>query len=165
MKKLVLGITFIAAVALFGACSAKKEEGSAAGMTSTSQDMTGDVAPDAKSEAVEPAGSPDDEEAYHKITAEEAKKMIDEGGVTVVDVRREGEYKAGHIPDSILVPNETIEEEAAEALPDKDAVLLVHCRTGVRSRQASDKLVEMGYKHIYDFGGIVDWPYETVTEE
>lgn len=104
-------------------------------------------------------------EAYHKIDAEQAKKMIDERGVTIVDVRTEEEYNAEHIPDSILVPNESIGDEAPEALPDKDAVLLVHCRTGVRSKQASDKLVELGYQNVYDFGGIADWPYDTVSEE
>ena len=54
-----------------------------------------------------------------------------------------------------------MKEEQPEALPDLDAVLLIHCRTGVRSKQASDKLASLGYRHIYDFGGIVDWPYET----
>lgn len=103
--------------------------------------------------------------AYHKITASEAKAMMDKGGVTVVDVRREDEYAAGHIPGSILVPNEGIRDTQPEELPDLDAVLLVHCRTGVRSKQASDKLLEIGYKNVYDFGGIVDWPYETVTED
>lgn len=105
------------------------------------------------------------ESAYHKITASEAKAMMDQGGVTVVDVRREDEYAAGHIPGSILVPNEGIRDTQPEELPDLDAVLLVHCRTGVRSKQASDKLLEIGYKNVYDFGGIVDWPYETVTED
>lgn len=99
--------------------------------------------------------------AYHKITAEEAKEMIDAGDVTVVDVRRAEEYEQAHIPGAVLVPNESIGEGQPEALPDKDAVILVHCRTGVRSKQASDKLVKMGYTNIYDFGGIVDWPYET----
>lgn len=103
--------------------------------------------------------------AYHKITAEQAKEMIEAGGVTVVDVRRADEYAAGHIPSSVLVPNEVIGTEQPEALPDLDAVLLVYCRTGVRSKQASDKLVEMGYQNVYDFGGIVDWPYEIVTED
>lgn len=106
--------------------------------------------------APEAAGS-----AYHKITAEEAKEMMDSGDVTVVDVRRAEEYEQAHIPGAVLVPNESIGEEQPEALPDKDAVILVHCRTGVRSKQASDKLVKMGYTNIYDFGGIVDWPYET----
>jgi len=105
------------------------------------------------------------DEAYHKITAEEAKKMMDEGSVTVVDVRTAQEYTDGHIPGAVLVPNEEIGDEQPSALPDKDAVLLIHCRTGVRSRQASDKLIKMGYKNVYDFGGIVDWTYETETGE
>ena len=104
------------------------------------------------------------ESAYHKITASEAKAMMNQGGVTVVDVRREDEYAAGHIPGSILVPNEGIRDTQPEELPDLDAVLLVHCRTGVRSKQASDKLVQMGYRNVYDFGGINDWPYDTVSE-
>ena len=81
------------------------------------------------------------ENSYHKITASEAKAMMDQGGVTVVDVRREDEYAAGHIPGSILVSNEGIRDTQPEGLPDLDAVLLIYCRTGVRSRLASDKLV------------------------
>lgn len=104
-------------------------------------------------------------EAYHKITAEEAKKMMDEEDVIVVDVRRADEYTVKHIPGAILVPNESIKEEQPKALPDKDAVLLIHCRSGVRSKDASDKLVAMGYKNVYDFGGINDWDYETETGE
>lgn len=99
--------------------------------------------------------------AYHKITAEKAKEMIDAGGVTVVDVRTAEEYAQKHIPGAVLVPNESIGGEPPEKLPDKDAVLLVHCRTGVRSKQASEKLVKLGYTQVYDFGGIVDWTYET----
>lgn len=116
-------------------------------------------------QAGQEAGSGMQEQAYHKITAEEAKQMMDEGGVTVVDVRTEAEYKEGHIPGAVLVPNETIRSEPPEALPELDAVLLVHCRTGVRSKQAADKLVGMGYTQVYDFGGIRDWPYDIVTED
>lgn len=167
MKKLVLGITFIAAIALISACSAKKEADStgAAKAAAVPQDVT--KADPAAGNGGSPSQSmaESDGQAYHRITAEEAKSMMDGGGVIVVDVRTENEYKAGHIPGSILVPNETIDQEAAEVLPDKDAVLLIHCRTGVRSKQASDTLVEMGYQNIYDFGGIVDWPYDTVTEQ
>lgn len=104
------------------------------------------------------------ESAYHKISAEEAKQMIDKGGVTIIDVRTADEYAADHIPDSILVPVETIGDTQPGELPDLDAVLLVHCRTGIRSKRASDQLAALGYKHVYDFGGIVDWPYETVKE-
>lgn len=103
--------------------------------------------------------------AYSKITAEEAKAKLDAGGATVVDVRTAEEYADKHIPGAVLVPVESIGEEPPAALPDKDAVLLVHCRTGVRSRQASEKLAALGYTQVYDFGGIVDWPYETETGE
>lgn len=123
------------------------------------QGCANDMPMDDNQEAVQENSS-----AYHKIDAKEAKDMIDNDKVTIVDVRTEQEYQEKHIPDSILVPNETIEEEAKDKLPDKEAVLLVHCRTGVRSKQASDKLVQMGYKNIYDFGGINDWPYDTVSE-
>ena len=103
--------------------------------------------------------------AYHKITAEEAKEMMDQGDVTIVDVRTEEEYAEKHIPGAVLVPNESIGEDARAELPDKNAVLLLHCRTGIRSKEASDKLVSLGYKHIYDFGGIEDWPYDTESEQ
>lgn len=91
--------------------------------------------------------------------------MLDEGGVTVVDVRTAEEYAEQHIPGAVLVPNESIGDEPPAKLPDQDAVLLVHCRTGVRSKQASDKLIKLGYTQVYDFGGIVDWPYETESGE
>jgi len=114
----------------------------------------------AATSAVEP-------EVYTKITAEHAKAIMDKGGgVTVVDVRTEEEYREGHIKNAILVSNETLNSgKRPENLPDLDAILLVYCRTGVRSREASQKLEELGYKHIYDFGGITDWPYDTVTGE
>lgn len=102
--------------------------------------------------------------SYHKINAEKAKEMMEEGNVTIVDVRSKEEYEEEHIPNAVLVPNETIKEEAPSLLPDKDAVLLVHCRSGARSKQASDTLVKLGYTQVYDFGGIMDWPYETVQE-
>lgn len=101
------------------------------------------------------------EDAYHKITAEEAKKMTEEGNVVIVDVRTPEEYEEAHVPGAVSVPSETIGDEMPAALPDTDAVLIVYCRTGVRSRQASDKLSSLGYQKIYDMGGIVDWPYET----
>lgn len=103
--------------------------------------------------------------AYHKITAEEAKKMIDKGGVTIVDVRTEAEYKEGHIENAILIPNETITTEPPKELSDKSATVMLYCRSGRRSKEAADKLIAMGYEKVYDFGGIKDWPYDTVTEK
>lgn len=107
------------------------------------------------------------EDIYHKITTKEAKEMMEdeEKNVIIVDVRTEEEYKESHIPGAILIPNESIGSEELEELPDKDAVLLIYCRTGNRSKKASDKLIELGYTKIYDFGGIVDWSYETESSE
>jgi len=96
------------------------------------------------------------------IKAEEAKKMIDKGGVTIVDVRRPDEFAAGHIKNAVNVPNETIGTEKPKELTNVNATLLVYCRTGIRAADASAKLVKMGYKNVYDMGGIRDWPYEVV---
>ena len=102
---------------------------------------------------------------YRKISSKEAKEMMDDGGATVVDVRTEAEYREKHIPGAVLVPNETIRAEAPEELPNKETVLLVYCRSGVRSKAAAEKLISLGYQNVYDFGGIIDWPYETVAGE
>ena len=103
---------------------------------------------------------------YHKITAEEAKERLDANpDAVIVDVRTPEEHAAERIEGSINVPNESIRDEQPALLPDLDAEILVHCRTGVRSRQAAEKLVALGYTNVYDFGGIVDWPYGTVTGE
>lgn len=100
--------------------------------------------------------------SYHKISASKAKSMMEEGTVVIVDVRTLAEYNEGHIEGAILIPNETIGSTAPSALPDKEAVILIYCRSGNRSKQAADKLVAMGYAKIYDFGGIIDWTYGTV---
>lgn len=98
---------------------------------------------------------------YHKITPEEAKAMMDKGGVVIVDVRTEGEYQEKHIKNAVLVPNESISSQKPELLPDVQATLLVYCRSGRRSADASQKLLALGYQNVYDFGGISAWPYET----
>ena len=101
------------------------------------------------------------ESSYHKISAEDAKEMMDTQDVIIVDVRTQEEYNEGYIENAILIPNESISGAPSE-LPDKDAVILIYCRSGNRSKQAADKLVALGYTNIYDFGGIMDWPYEIV---
>ena len=96
-----------------------------------------------------------------KISAAKAKEMMDTQEVIIVDVRTQAEYDEGYIPNAILIPNESIEGEPME-LVDKDATILVYCRSGNRSAQAAKKLVDLGYTNVYDFGGIIDWPYEIV---
>lgn len=102
---------------------------------------------------------------YHKITAEQAKERLDSGDeLILLDVRTQDEFNAGHIAEAILLPNETITEtEQPDILPDLNAEILIYCRSGNRSAQAAKKLVAQGYTNVYDFGGIIDWPYETVT--
>lgn len=100
---------------------------------------------------------------YIKITPEDAKAKIDSGDeIIIVDVRTEEEYNAGHIPNAILIPNETITDKMPELLPNPDAEILIYCRSGNRSAQAAKKLIAIGYTKVYDFGGITDWPYDTV---
>ena len=99
---------------------------------------------------------------YKKITSDEAKKMMETQKVIVVDVRTLEEYKEGHIPNAISVPLETIENEAEAKLKNKDALILVYCRSGRRSREAALKLIEKGYTNVIDFGGIKDWNGEVV---
>ena len=102
---------------------------------------------------------------YKKISAADAKARMDSGDtIIILDVRTQEEYDAGHIPGAILVPNETIVDKQPELLPDLDAEILVYCRSGNRSAQAAKKLIAIGYTNVVDFGGIIDWPYDVVTD-
>ncbi|MCR5747898.1 MAG: rhodanese-like domain-containing protein [Lachnospiraceae bacterium] len=105
------------------------------------------------------------ENTYNQISQEEAKVMMEkDDGHIVVDVRRQDEYDGGHIPGAILIPNESIGTEQPAELPDLDQIILVYCRSGNRSKQASKKLAAMGYTNIYEFGGINDWTGDVVVD-
>ena len=104
------------------------------------------------------------EAVYVNITAEEAKKIMDnEEGYMILDTRTQEEFDEGHIPGAINIPNESIGNEEISALPDKDQLILVYCRSGNRSKQASEKLAALGYTNVVEFGGINSWPGETVS--
>ena len=101
---------------------------------------------------------------YKQISQDEAMKIMDEeSGYLIVDVRRPDEFAEGHIEGAINVPNEGIAEEMPEELPDKNQLLLIYCRTGRRSKEASEKLAKIGYKNVYEFGGINTWTGTIVT--
>lgn len=111
------------------------------------------------------AQSPANAEGYQKITPQQAKVRMAEAGVIVLDVRMQQEFDAGHIANAVLLPLPLIEAgdaAVAKALPDKDAEILVYCRSGRRSAIAANALINMGYTNVLDFGGINDWPYEVV---
>ena len=112
------------------------------------------------------AAPAEQEVSYRQITMDEAVAMMEEEkDYIILDVRTVAEYHDKHIPGAINVPNETIGTEEIPELPDKDQLILVYCRSGNRSKQASEKLVKLGYTNVVEFGGIIDWPGETETNE
>ena len=99
--------------------------------------------------------------SYEQITQEEAKQIMDTtNGYILLDTRTQEEYDQSHIPGALLIPHTEIAQRAADELPDKDQVILVYCRSGNRSKQASEVLAELGYTNVKEFGGINTWPYE-----
>ena len=106
------------------------------------------------------------ENTYQQITAEEAKRIMDtEKDYIIIDARTEEEFAEGHIEKAILIPEYEIADRAEKELPDKEALILVYCRSGRRSKIASEELVKLGYTNVKEFGGIIDWPYEITTDE
>lgn len=102
---------------------------------------------------------------YAIINAEEAKSIMDSGAdYVLIDSRTESEYVEGHIEGAIMIPEYEIESRAEELIRDKDTLILVYCRSGRRSKIAADALVKLGYTNVKEFGGIIDWPYETVKD-
>ncbi|MBO5360506.1 MAG: rhodanese-like domain-containing protein [Clostridia bacterium] len=100
---------------------------------------------------------------YVQISAAEAKALMDsEKDYVIIDARTQEEYDAGHIPGAVLIPEYEIADRAESKLPDKNQLILVYCRSGRRSKIASQALVDLGYTNVKEFGGIIDWEYETV---
>ena len=98
---------------------------------------------------------------YRQISMDEAVKMMkDKKNYIILDARRPDEFAEGHIPGAINVPNEEIGTAEIAELPDKSQMILVYCRSGRRSKEASEKLVKLGYTNIVEFGGILDWKGE-----
>lgn len=100
---------------------------------------------------------------YEQISGAEAKALMDRvSGYIIIDARTQEEYDAGHIPGAIMIPEYEIADRAEKELPDKDQLILVYCRSGRRSKIAAEELVKLGYTNVKEFGGIIDWEYETV---
>ena len=100
---------------------------------------------------------------YEQITAEQAKTIMDtEKDYIIIDARTDEEFAEGHIENAILIPEYEIAERAEKELPDKEQLIFVYCRSGRRSKIASEELVKLGYTNVKEFGGIIDWPYEVV---
>ena len=101
--------------------------------------------------------------SYEQITPQEAKTIIDtEKDYVIIDARTTEEFAEGHIEGAILIPEYEIANRAEKELPNKDVLILVYCRSGRRSKIASEELVKLGYTNVKEFGGIIDWPYGVV---
>lgn len=100
---------------------------------------------------------------FKEIDAKTAKTMMDESEENlIIDVRSKQEYQQGHIAHAILLPVETIETDIKTKVPNKEATLLIYCRSGRRAKTAASKLIELGYQNVYVFGGIDSWSYGVV---
>ena len=152
MKRIVLTalIAFAALLTLVACTSTSTSSGSASSGSAQSGDAS-------SSDAAA--------RTFTQISQETAKEMMarDDGHI-IVDVRRQDEFDEGHIPSAILIPNESIDTAQPAELPDLDQIILVYCRSGNRSKQAAQKLTDMGYTNVYEFGGIIDWTGEVVTD-
>ena len=105
----------------------------------------------------------DNNNSYEQITAKEAKTIMDtENDYIIIDARTTEEFAEGHIIDAILIPEYEIADRAEKELPNKEQLILVYCRSGRRSKIASEELVKKGYINVKEFGGIIDWPYDVV---
>lgn len=106
-----------------------------------------------------------EQKQYTQVSMEETIAIMEtEQDYIILDVRTSEEYSEYHIPNAINIPNETIGTNEILELPNKEQLILVYCRSGNRSKQAAKKLADLGYSHVVEFGGINDWPKETVSE-
>lgn len=159
MKKKSIALTILLTTMLITSCGTSNGNPSQESKLPEGTEQTTDIGKDTEEDQMSQA-------KVKKLTAEQAYERIESGDeIVLVDVRRQDEYDQGHIEGSILISNESIGTKQPTELPDLDAEILVYCRSGNRSAQAAEKLVEMGYTNVSDFGGIIDWPYETVTGE
>ncbi len=110
-------------------------------------------------------GAAPKEADYKQISQEDAASILEtEENYIILDVRTPQEFSSGYIPGAINIANETIGTDEIPQLPDKDQLILVYCRSGNRSKQASAKLAALGYTNIMEFGGINTWEGEITTD-
>jgi rhodanese-related sulfurtransferase len=171
MKKTIFAALLLSALLLAGCTRgavttgespSKMQDESPFSSGSIEESTNGSVSPEEPTPSITPSdkGEP---MTYTKISQQEAKAIMDGSAPFIVlDVREQSEYLEGHIPGAILLPHEKVSELAGQLLPDKDALILVYCRSGRRSEIASQALADLGYSNVKEFGGIIDWKYEIV---
>ena len=166
MKKNLLAISLLSAALLLSACTSPAakttdvpkaaETVTEAVFTAAATEITSTQSPSTQTEAPKKA-------EYKSLTPQEAKARMDSGDeLIILDVREDSEFAQGHVPGALLLPLGQIKAKAEVTLYDKDEEILLYCRSGNRSRQAALILLDLGYTNVYDFGGIVSWPYDVV---
>ena len=150
MKKYLITV-IVAVMLVLAGCSCSKEADNTANTSSSTNVNEDNINMTANNKT------------YKQISQEEAKEMMkkDDGHI-IIDVRRQDEYDNGHIVGAILIPNESIGTSQPEQLKDLNQIILVYCRTGNRSKQAAQKLADMGYTNVCEFGGINTWDGDIV---
>ena len=157
-KPLTLGAALLAMVMSLTACAKPSATPAATAAPGTAGAGGGELSAGVTPNETETGG-------YRLMKPQDAKKMLDsETDITLVDVREPYEYQTGHIPNAKLLPLGDIAAKAATQLPDRNAKIMVYCRSGSRSRSAARQLLSMGYTHVIDIGGILNWPYDVVTD-
>ncbi len=176
MKKLVLIIAIATVyISFLTGCANEKitSDKSTGNTSSTNDESTSDESTrdetisneTTSDETISDETTGDETAILEKITAEAAKKMMDENEeLIILDVRTQEEFDTGHIEGAVLIPDSDIKKKAEEILKDKSATILLYCRSGRRSALAAQDLSDLGYTAIYDFGGIIDWTYDVVVE-
>lgn len=160
MKHFKAVLLLVLTLILLAAC--QTSENGVSQTDTTPSEQTPEASTEASTEASVQSSEP--ELSYLNISAQEAKALMEtETDYVILDVRTEEEFAEKRIPGALLIPDYEIAEKAEELLKDKSQLLLVYCRSGRRSKLASEELVRLGYTNIREFGGIIDWPYETVS--
>lgn len=161
--KIMFGFVSLISILIFTACSSTAPQDTSEESNTNSETA---VDPEVDSSLETEDNSETNEGTYKTISAEEAFEMMENSDdYILLDVRTEEEFIEQRIEGAFLLPSSQVFREAEEKLPEKDSVLLVYCRSGRRSARASEQLSKMGYTNVYDFGGILDWPYDTVSGE
>ena len=164
MKKISIILLAVSVLFCMGCGGEQEKNDNSEALSSTEEQPSENVSEENSSDAestVEESVTYD----YKKISQSEASEIMEtQSGYIILDVRRQDEFANGHIPGAICVPNEDITDSMPPELPDKSQLILVYCRSGNRSKEAALKLAGMGYENILEFGGIIDWQGEIVTD-
>ena len=102
---------------------------------------------------------------HNRISVEQVREDLESGkDFVLLDVRSKDEFREGHIEGAVNIPLQVLDYEVENEIPEKDQIIVLYCRSGVRTLTAAEILKDLDYTEVYDMGGIISWPYEVVTD-